>query len=47
MHMDQWLRLIAGVIVLGSLLLAHSHSLSWLWHTGLMGANLLQSGFTD
>lgn len=47
MHMEQWLRLIAGVIILGSVLLTYYHSLSWLWLTGLMGANLLQSGFTD
>ncbi|OHE16732.1 MAG: hypothetical protein A2X96_12200 [Syntrophobacterales bacterium GWC2_56_13] len=47
MHMEQWLRLIAGVIILGSVLLAYYHSQSWLWLTGLMGANLVQSGFTD
>lgn len=47
MHMEQWLRLIAGVLVLGSVLLAHYHSLSWLWLTALMGANLVQSGFSD
>ncbi|MEW6666340.1 MAG: DUF2892 domain-containing protein [Thermodesulfobacteriota bacterium] len=45
--MEQWLRLIAGVIILGSALLTYYHSLSWLWLTVLMGANLLQSGFTD
>ena len=47
MHMEQWLRLIAGVIILGSVLLGRYNSLSWLWLTGLMGANLLQSGFTN
>ena len=47
MHMEQWLRLIAGVIILGSVFLAHYHSLNWLWLTALMGANLIQSGFTD
>ena len=47
MHMEQWLRLIAGVVVLGSVLLAYYHSPCWLWLTGLMGANLIQSGFTD
>ena len=47
MPMEQWLRLIAGVIILGSVFLAHYHSLSWLWLTALMGANLIQSGFTD
>ena len=32
---------------MGSVFLAHYHSLSWLWLTALMGANLIQSGFTD
>lgn len=47
MHMEQGLRLIAGAIILGSVFLAYYHSLSWLWLTALMGANLIQSGFTD
>lgn len=47
MHMQQWLRLIAGAIILGSVFLAYYHSQSWLWLTGLMGINLIQSGFTD
>jgi len=45
--MEQWLRLIAGVVVLGSLVLGYYYSPNWLWITGLMGANLIQSGFTD
>ena len=47
MHMEQILRLIAGVVILAGLLLAFLHNPRWLWLTGLMGANLVQSGFTD
>ena len=28
-------------------LLAHFHSPNWLWFTGFVGLNLLQSGFTQ
>jgi hypothetical protein len=45
--MEQILRLIAGVMVLAGLLLTTLHDPRWLWLTGLMGANLVQSGFTD
>ncbi|MEW6003322.1 MAG: DUF2892 domain-containing protein [Nitrospirota bacterium] len=45
--MEQWLRLIAGVVIIGSLLLTHYHSPNWIWVGALMGANLFQSGFTD
>lgn len=46
MHMEQILRLIAGVVVLAGLLLAWLHDPRWLWLTGLLGASLVQSGFT-
>lgn len=42
----------AGIVVLGSLLLAHFMGqvdltqVSWLWMTLLVGANLLQYSFT-
>jgi len=51
--MERVLRGIAGVVVLGSLLLAWSTGgadlaqPSWLWLTAFVGANLLQSAFTD
>lgn len=37
---------VAGAFVLISVLLAHYHSPYWLWFTGFVGANLLQSAFT-
>jgi len=42
----QWIRLIAGSIVLVSLSLSLSHP-SWLWLTAFVGLNLLQSAFTN
>jgi len=46
MTINEALRLIAGTMVLISLLLAVTMSLNWLWFTGFIGINLLQSGFT-
>ena len=40
-------RAFAGAFVLLSLLLAYYHSAYWLWFTAFVGANLLQSAFTD
>jgi apolipoprotein N-acyltransferase len=42
----QWIRLIAGSIVLISLTLALSNP-AWLWLTAFVGLNLLQSAFTN
>jgi len=42
----QWIRLIAGSIVLISLTLALSNP-AWLWLTAFVGLNLLQSVFTN
>lgn len=47
MSIDRILRGIAGSFVLLSLLLAVYHSLNWLWFNAFVGANLLQSAFTD
>ena len=44
---EPMLRLVAGCLVLLSLLLALVHSQSWLLLTALVGLNLFQSAFTD
>lgn len=46
MHVERMLRVIAGLFVLGSVALAVTVDIHWLWFTGFVGANLLQSGFT-
>ncbi len=45
--MDRYLRGIAGTFLLISLLLAYYVNLNWLWFTAFIGANLLQSAFTN
>jgi len=47
MHIDRMLRIIAGLFILLSLLLAHYHTQTWLWFTAFIGLNLFQSGFTN
>ncbi len=47
MHRERWLRLIGGIVVLGSVPLAQFVSPRWLILTALVGLNLLQSAFTD
>ncbi|MBI2543888.1 MAG: DUF2892 domain-containing protein [Candidatus Rokubacteria bacterium] len=47
LYMEQWLRLLGGIVVLASVLLAVFHNAAWLWLTGLMGINLVQSAFTN
>lgn len=44
--MERYIRAIAGSFVLLSVLLAHVHSLYWLFFTAFVGLNLLQSAFT-
>jgi hypothetical protein len=51
MNADRWIHVFAGMFVLVSLALGVSASpffvnANWLWFTGFVGANLLQSGFT-
>ena len=46
MNLENASRLMAGIFVLGSILLARYHSQYWLWFTGLIGLSLIQSGFT-
>lgn len=47
MRMHLIIRRFAGVFILASLCLAHYHSPNWLWLTAFVGANLLQSSFTN
>jgi hypothetical protein len=47
MTIERYLRAIAGSFVLASVLLAHYHSQYWLFFTGFVGLNLLQSAFTN
>lgn len=47
MTVERALRLMAGVVVLLSLALAHYVSAYWLWLTAFVGLNLLQSAFTN
>ncbi|HEY6874064.1 MAG TPA: DUF2892 domain-containing protein [Geobacteraceae bacterium] len=47
MHIDRLLRIIAGSFIVLSVLLARFHNLNWLWFTGFVGLNLVQSGFTN
>jgi hypothetical protein len=46
MSLERTILLIAGVVVLGSLLLGIYASPYWFWVTGLMGAHLIQASFT-
>lgn len=47
MTIERTLRLIAGLLLLVSLLLAHYINPNWLWFSAFIGVNLLQSGITD
>jgi hypothetical protein len=47
MTIERALRLMAGVVILLSLVLAHYFSPNWLWLTAFAGLNLLQSAFSD
>ena len=47
MTVERALRLMAGIVILISLGLAHYHSPNWLWMTAFVGLNLLQSSFTN
>ena len=46
MSIDRAVLAFAGSLVLVSVLLSLVHSVHWLWLTGFVGANLLQSAFT-
>jgi hypothetical protein len=47
MTVERGLRLMAGIMILLSLGLAHFFSYYWLWLTAFVGLNLLQSAFTN
>ena len=47
MILERSVRLMASVMVLLSIALAHFVSLYWLWLTAFVGLNLLQSVFTN
>ena len=47
MTVERAVRLMAGVVVLIYVALAHYVSIYWLWLTAFVGLNLLQSGFTN
>lgn len=47
MTVERWLRLIAGVFVFASAVLAAFQSPYWLFFTGFVGLNLAQSAFTN
>lgn len=47
MTVERSVRLMAGVVVLLSLALAHYVSIYWLWLTAFVSLNLLQSAFTN
>lgn len=44
---DRYIKGIAGTFILISLLLANYVNTNWLWFTTFVGANLLQSSFTN
>jgi len=47
MTVERWLRCIAGLFVLLSVVLARYHSPYWLFFTAFVGLNLLQSALTN
>lgn len=47
MSVERYLRLIAGILVILSLVLSRVHSEYWLIFTAFVGLNLLQSGITN
>ncbi|VGO11607.1 hypothetical protein PDESU_00152 [Pontiella desulfatans] len=46
MKMENWIRVIAGIMILASVALTHYVHPNWMWFTVFVGANLLQSGIT-
>ena len=46
MDLNQWLRAIAGLMILLSVALGHFVSPNWYYLTAFVGLNLVQSAFT-
>lgn len=46
MKMEQWIRAIAGMLILISVGLGYFHHRYWFFFTAFVGINLLQSAFT-
>ncbi len=46
MSLDRIVLAFAGVVILVSVILAVKFNINWLWLTGFVGMNLLQSAFT-
>lgn len=46
MSVDRAVMAFAGVMILMSLALSQLHSVYWLWLTGFVGLNLIQSSIT-
>jgi hypothetical protein len=47
MTVERYLRLIAGVFVMSTLLLGLYHNQAWFFMTGFVALNLMQSAFTN
>ncbi len=47
MTVDRIVHLVAGLMILMSLYLAHSIHENWMWLTVFIGVNLAQSGLTN
>ena len=46
MTLDRLVILVAGCLILISLVLSQFHSRYWLWFTAFVGANLIQASIT-
>jgi hypothetical protein len=44
--MEKYIRAIAGIFIIISVLLAYFVNINWIWFTLFVGANLLQSSIT-
>ena len=47
MDLNRWLRLIAGIFVLGTVALGYFVNHYWFLFTGFVALNLIQSAFTN
>lgn len=46
MSIDRIVLAFAGTVILGSVILSHYHTATWLFLTGFVGLNMLQAAFT-